>query len=162
MLRFLAPLMLLPLSTASAQQVFTHEMVTLTFPSGWTAKPPPSAQEGLLATFSASAISASGVMSTAQGNLKDLLQQGRTMVLGGLPGAIPDSLVHELKTSGGDNVLMQSFTGTAVHAGKEIPLGVLLAATMNGRRGLLVQVYFGPANVDRVSREFIQLIQSIQ
>lgn len=158
-----AALALLFAGSAAAQQVFTHELVTFTFPAGWAAQPPPVAEAGIITSFNASAIGANGVVSGGQlGNLKDALQQGLGMVIGGLPGAIPDTLVHEFKTLAGENVMMQSFTGTLAYAGRDVELGALVAVTVNGRRGVIMQVYFPPGNAERVAREFVELVRSIK
>ncbi|MDP3909091.1 MAG: hypothetical protein Q8Q14_01760 [Gemmatimonadales bacterium] len=147
----------------AAQQVYTHELVTFSFPKGWAAQPPPAAEAGIITSFGAAALGASGVvLGGAYGNMKETLQQGRGQVIAGLPGAIPDTLVHEFKTLAGDNVMMQSFTGTIAYAGKDVELGALVAVTVKGDRGVIMQVYFPPANADRVAREFVELVRSIK
>lgn len=149
--------------TLVAQQVYTHELVTCSFPAGWAAQPPPAAEAGVVTSFSAPALGASGVvLGGASKNIKDALQQGRAQVIAGLPGAIPDSLVHEFKTLAGANVMMQAFTGTIAYAGKDVELGALVAVTVNGDRGVIMQVYFPPAHADRVAREFVELVRSVK
>lgn len=162
MLRLLACLTLLPQTTVLAQDVFTHQLVTMTLPAGWATKPPPSPEQGMIAMVGSQALGANGVLHAGDfGNLRKTLELGRGIVIAGLPGAIPDTAVYEFKTTAGEPVMLQGFSGTMSYAGKDVELSVLLAVTVNGRRGVMCYVFFPPGKAAQVGKEFGDLIRSI-
>ena len=150
---------------ASAQETFTHELVTMVVPAGWAVQAkPPGAEAEFVASFSAAAQSATVVItaSNGYGNLKEAFRLGMGMVQTAVPGAIPDTAVYEMKTASGDNILMQAFSATMQYGGQDVTIAGLLAVTVRGKRGVIAQVYFPPQHAEKVGRDFGQLINSFK
>lgn len=157
--------LLLALATPlAAQEVFTHELVTMTLPAGWVVQPrPANAEAEYVAALQGANKAANAVITAASyGDLKDAMARGTTMIQAALPGAVPDTAVYELKTDGGDKILLQGFSGTLSYGGKDVQLAALLAVTVNGKRGVIAQVYFAPQFAGVVGKEFGQLVRSFK
>lgn len=157
--------LLLALATPlAAQEVFTHELVTMTLPAGWVVQPKPAnAEAEYVAALQGADKNGNAVITAANyGNMKEALARGTAMVQAALPGAVPEGQLYELKTESGDPVMLQGFTGTLQYGGKDVQLGAALAVTVNGKRGVIAQVYFAPQFASRVGKEFGQLVRSIK
>jgi hypothetical protein len=152
-------------AAASAQETFTHELVTMVLPAGWAVQPKPAGAEAeFVASLSAAAQSATVVVTASNryGNLKEALRLGMGMVQAAVPGAIPDTAVYEMKTASGDNILMQGFAANMQYGGQDVQIAGLLAVTVRGKRGVIAQVYFPPQHAEKVGRDFGQLINSFK
>jgi hypothetical protein len=148
----------------AAQESFTHELMTMVLPAGWVVQPRPAGAEAEFVAALQGANKAGNAVVTAAGygNLKEAMARGTAMIQAALPGAIPDTSLYELKTDAGDRMLLQGFSATMSYGGKDVQLAALLAVTVNGRRGVIAQVYFAPQFADQVGREFGQLIRSFK
>jgi hypothetical protein len=149
--------------TAVAQETFTHELVTMVLPKGWAVQPSNPEPDLIVALQGAGKKANAIVMgSTEYGDLNNAMQKGREIVGGALPGAVGDTSVLELQTAAGDKMLLQRFTATMTYGGKDVALAALVAVTVNGKRGIIAQVYFPANSANQVGREFDQLIRSIK
>ncbi|MFN2571137.1 MAG: hypothetical protein ABR537_05920 [Gemmatimonadales bacterium] len=151
-------------SPLAAQEVFTHELVTMTLPAGWVVQPKPdNAEAEYVAALQGANKAGNAVITAANyGDIKETMARGTAMVQAALPGAIAEGDVKELKADNGDRILLQGFTATMQYGGKDVPLGAVLAVTVNGKRGVIAQVYFAPQFANRVGKEFGQLVRSFK
>lgn len=151
------------LASAAAQQPFKHELVSMIVPAGWTVQPRPAdAEAEFVASIQASVKTATAVITAGNyGKIDAALQRGRGMILAALPGAVPDTVVHDFKIENGDRMLLQGFTATVTYGGKDVEVGAILAVTVNGRRGVIAQFYF-PPDGSPVGTEFGQLIRTFK
>ena len=148
---------------APAQQPFNHELVSMIIPAGWSVQPRPAGAEAeFVASIQASVKTVTAVITAADyGKIDQALQRARGMVLAALPGAIPDSVVHDFKIENGDRMLLQGFTATVSYGGKDVEVGAMVAVTVNGRRGVIAQLYF-PAGTEGIGAEFGALIRTFK
>ena len=156
-----------PPPPAAPTTPFTHELVSLTLPGGWTVQPKlNNADPDMIAVFTSQELGANVVLAGGRkyGNLEQIFQKTKNSVTAAIPNAQPSGDGWELTTRAGDRVRMQMFTGSLVVNGKDIPMGALVAATRNNQRGLSFTAFFGTAvagNGERIGREFGQLISSM-
>ncbi len=149
----------------AAQETFTHELVTMVLPAGWAVQPKPAVAEPEYVAALQGANKAANAVVTASngyGNLKEAMQRGTAMIQAAFPGAVADTSYYELKTGSGDKIWLQAFSGSLTYGGKDVPLAALLAVTVNGKRGVIAQVYFAPQFGAQVGREFGELIRSFK
>jgi hypothetical protein len=147
-------------------RTYTHELLSLTLPAGWVVKPPPAQREAeFIVMIGHDALGASLVISGGKGlgdNLKKIMARGQQQVLAAVGGATPDANGIATQTHANEKVLIQGYKGSMVFGGRDVTLGVLVAATAVKRGGLLLQVYFPIANADPVGRAFAELVQSVR
>ena len=156
-----------PAATAGPTTPFTHELVSLALPAGWTVSPKPNNPDpDLIATFNSQALGANVVLAggAKYGNVDQIMQKTKNTVMVAIPNAQPSGDPFEVAAQSGEKIRVQLYTGSLVINGKDIPMGALIAATKNNQRGLSFMVFFGtvaPGNGERVGREFGQLLNSL-
>jgi hypothetical protein len=157
-------LMLAIATPLAAQETFTHELVTMTLPAGWTVQPKPAgAEPEYVAALQGVNKGANAVVTAGKyGNLKEAMQRGTGMIQAAFPGAVAETSFYRLKTTDGDELWLLAFSGSLSYGGKDVPLAALLAVTVNGKRGVIAQVYFAPQFAEQVGREFGELIRSFK
>ena len=155
-------------AVAAAATPFTHELVSLTLPPGWTVQPKSNNPDpDMIATLSSQELGANLIVAGGRkyGNLNQITQKGRNTIQVAIPNAQPAGEPFEVTTQSGEKVRMQLFTGSLVVNGKDIPMGALLAATKNDARGLVFMTFYGTtvaSNGERVGREVGLILSSIR
>jgi hypothetical protein len=144
---------------------FAHPLVSFVVPAGWTEQRKPANAQADLVGVWFSMTDTAGLYVNAVAAAEDaatVLRRGRGMVIVTLDGAIPSERIDTLQTAAGATLLRQRFTGTRAVGGVTQLFTVLLGATADGERSVMVRAVFPMRHARQVEPAFDAVVRSLR
>jgi hypothetical protein len=142
---------------------FEHELLSVTLPPGWTAEPGEGVTIAVVNHDDYGSLRIMGQEKDGFGESRDEIYMAmREGILESVPSVRTTRGPWDITSDAGETIVVEQMEGNITSGGEDIPKGVIIAAAMDGRRGLGFLVFCSADVTDDAVEEIISILKSLK